>query len=190
VDTFLAICQGLGLALAVGAGGLLVALLVATLAHVDGGWSLDGTGWEFVGSEWFIALLFALNVLAFLTPGRRLARAPLLATLAALGAILFAASLAERGEAAWPGLIAGALAALLAALVVRDLLEGASRRSAAGPGGDGGLLLFGVTAGLVLAVASLLIPPISIPALVLILALAVARRRRGGRKYQGLRVLR
>ncbi|MGI9556679.1 MAG: hypothetical protein ACR2N5_01925, partial [Solirubrobacterales bacterium] len=120
VDVFLAICQGLGLALAAGLGGLLVPLLAAVLAHIDVGWSLDGTDWEWVASEWFIAVLFALNVLAYLARRRReLLEPATLIAVVALGAILFAASLAEEGTTAWPGLVAGGLAAAFAAFVAR-----------------------------------------------------------------------
>ena len=66
MDLFLAICQGLGLALAAGLSGLLAPLFASVLAHVDVGWKLDGTSWDFVASEWFIAVLFALNVAGYL----------------------------------------------------------------------------------------------------------------------------
>ena len=191
VDLFLAICQGLGLALATGAGGLLVPLLVAVLARAELGMKLDGSGWEFVGEIWFIALLFALNVLAFLARGREAARTPMLAALVALGAVLFAASLAEQGYAAWPGLIAGALAALLAARLAAEVLAGAAHRAGEeGTVDADGLVLLAAGAGMVLAVLSLLVPPVSLLALAALLALGASRRRRADRKHEGLRVLR
>ena len=51
----------------------------------------------------------------------------------------------------------------------------------------GALLAF---VALLIAVVSLLVPPVAIVALVGIAFLAVARRRRARRKYAGLRVLR
>ena len=65
MDLFLAICQAIGLALAVGIGGVLAALFVAVMASTDAGIDLRGTDWEFIGEGWFIAILFAANVLAF-----------------------------------------------------------------------------------------------------------------------------
>lgn len=190
VDLFNAICQGLGLALAVGLGGLLVPLLASVLAHIDVGWNLDGTSWDFVGSEWFIVILFGLNAVGYVARARDAARPVLLAVLVALGAFLFAASLAEDGNAAWPGLIAGAVLTLFAALIARDVLAGATRRSAASDGGDPAVALFAAAAGLILVLIALFVPPVSILALVGLLALAASRRRRADRKHEGLRVLR
>ena len=194
VDLFLAICQGLGLALAAGLSGLLAPLFASVLAHVDVGWKLDGTSWDFVASEWFIAVLFALNVAGYLVRARKSAQPLVLIVLVALGAVLFAASLAEEGAAAWPGLIAGALVALFAGLLTRDVLAGAAQRSPAEDGprdADGtSMVLFAAGAGLILVLVSLFIPPLSILALVGLLVLAVSRQRRAGRKYEGLRVLR
>jgi len=192
VDLFYAICQGLGLAVATGLGGVIVPLFAAVLAHVDIGWNLDGTGWEFVGSEWFVALLFALNVAWFLGRRQDRARLLLLAALVALGAILFAASLAEDGTTAWPGLIIGAAAAAGAGLVARDVLGGAARRAGVtdGPGADSGLLGLAALAGVVLVAASVFFPPLSIAALAGLIALVLTRRRAAGRKFAGLRTLR
>ena len=192
VDLFYAICQGLGLALATGLGGVIVPLFAAVLAHVDIGWSLDGTGWEFVGSEWFVALLFALNVAWFVGRRRDLARPLVLAALVTLGAILFAASLAEDAATAWPGLIIGAAAAAGAALIAHDVLGGAARRAGVkdGPGADSGLLGLAALAGVVLVAASVFFPPLSILALAGLIALVLTRRRAGGRKFAGLRILR
>lgn len=187
VDVFLAICQGLGLALAVGIGGLLVPLLASVLAHIDVGWTLDGTDWDFLASEWFIAVLFALNVAAFAVRRHDAAQPLVLAVLVVLGALLFAGSLAEEGTTAWPGLIAGALAAGAAALVARDVLAGAARRQESAAGN---LALLAACAGLILVLASLFLPPVSIVALAGLVALAVSRRRQEGRKYAGLRILR
>ena len=190
MDLFNAICQGLGLALAAGLGGLLVPLFASVLAHVDLGWKLDGTSWDFVASEWFIAILFGLNVVGYLVRARGAARPILLAALVVLGACLFASSLVEDGNAAWPGLIAGALVTLFAALTARDVLLGAARRGAAGGDADTTIALFATAAGLILVLISLFVSPLSILALVALLALAASRRQRADRKHQGLRVLR
>lgn len=190
VDLFYAICQGLGLALATGFGGLLVPLFASVLAHVDAGWNLDGTSWEFVASEWFIAVLFVANVAGYLLRARAVGRPVVLATLVVLGGLLFAASLAEDGAAAWPGLLAGAAGALAAGVITRDVLVGAARRGE-GERADAGVVgLFAAGAGLILAAAALFISPVSILALGGLIALVVSRRRRAARTYEGLRVLR
>jgi hypothetical protein len=190
VDLFYAICQGLGLALATGFGGLLVPLFASVLAHVDVGWNLDGTSWEFVGSEWFIAALFAANLVGYLVRAREIGRPLVLAALLVLGAVLFAASLAEDGAAAWPGLIAGAAAALFAGRIAHDVLAGAARRGTGDQADDAPLVLLAVGAALILAAAALFVPPLSILALVGLTLLAASRRRQTARKYEGLRVLR
>ncbi len=55
-------------------------------------------------------------------PSRSLAQA------IALGALLFAGTLADHGDASWPGLIGGGLCAALGQLAVRPLLAGARKR--------------------------------------------------------------
>lgn len=188
MDLFLAICQGLGLALAVGVGGLLVPLFVAVLARADIGIDLTGSDWDFIESEWFLAVLLALNVLAYVTRERPDAGTALVGAQAGLGGILFAASLAEEGERAWPGLVAGALVALGAALLAREVIEGAMQRAEGEAAGTLALMAAGV--GLAAAILSVLLPPVSIAFALGVLALAAARRRRAEEKYAGLRSLR
>ena len=86
------------------------------------------------------------------------------------------------------GVAIGIVASLLAYSVASSVASGAARRAAdAGSGSVGALLAF---VALLIAVVSLLVPPVAIVALVGIAFLAVARRRRARRKYAGLRVLR
>jgi hypothetical protein len=143
-STFIAACQGAGLALAAG-------ILAGSLGRTDGLGSL---------------LEFAAAI---------------------AGAVLFAVSLDASDHTAWPGYFAGAALALLAYLVARDVAAGAAGRAGAG---SGAISAFVALAALVLAGLSLVVEPISIAAFVAIVALGVARRRRAGRKYEGLRVLR
>jgi hypothetical protein len=103
------------------------------------------------------------------------------------GALLFAFSLDHSHHASWPGFIAGAVLALFAFVVARDVAGGAASRAGGGTATISGFIaLF----ALALAGLSLLIAPVSIAALVALVVLAIARRRRAGRKYEGLRVLR
>jgi len=195
MDLFLAICQGLGLALAIGIGGALVALFVAAMASLEAGMDPDGTDFSFISETWFLAILFALVVLGLVSRGRAALRYPLLILLSTTGALAFAASLAEEGETAWPGLIVGALATAVAAMIAADILEGAISRAKGSDkeGADAAVntLVIGFSfGGILLAALSLFVPPVSLVAAFLLLALALGRRRKAGEKYEGLRILR
>jgi hypothetical protein len=102
------------------------------------------------------------------------------------GAALFGISLAAEDHPAWPGWPVGAALAGFAYVVTRDLAEGAARR-ADGAGFTGALIAL---AALVLAGLSVLVPPVALVALVGLVWLQLGRRRRAGRKYEGLRTLR
>jgi hypothetical protein len=191
VDVFLAICQGLGLALAAGVGGMLALLLMSVLAHVGVGWDLDGTDFEWFASEWFIPILFVLNIVAFLhvrgSLPREATRGVLIGLITLLGAVAFAASMAEETSTWWPGLAIGAAAAALTAVFTTDFLAGATARSEE-TAGTLNLLVAG--AGLLLVLVALFIPPASILAAIGLVVLYAGRRRRAGEKYEGLRSLR
>jgi hypothetical protein len=132
-------------------------------------------------------LALAAGVLAG-SPGRSDALGGALAGAAAIvGALLFAWALSHSDHVSWPGYIAGALLALGAFAVARDVAAGAAGRAGEGPGAVMGIVAL---TALVLAGLSLLVPPIAIVAFVAIAYLALARRRKAGRKYEGLRVLR
>lgn len=209
MDLVLAICQGLGLALAIGIGGPIAALFASMMASLEVGFDPDGTDYSFVTKTWYLIALLAVVVIVIVARGRELARTPVLVLLAVIGAIAFAASLAEEGYTAWPGLIAGALVAGATAMVAGDILDGAIRRAKAAGAGRGGLdrdagdgstspeadaanaLVVGFTvAGVVVAALALLVPPVSVVVAVAIIVLALGRRRKAGEKYEGLRVLR
>lgn len=196
MDLFMAICQGLGLALAVGIGGPLAGLFVAAMAAMAAGMDPEGSSFEFLTATWFLVLLLALVVLAMLARTRAALRLPSLAAIGAIGAICFAASLAEGGYAWWPGLIAGAPIAGLTASMAADVLAGAiERASGAEPGTPAAdaanmMIIVFACAGVLLAGASLFAPPASIPVAVAVVYLASTRRRQADQKYAGLRVLR
>ena len=195
MDLFLAICQGLGLALAIGIGGAVAALFVSFMGSIEAGIDPDGTDFEFLTASWFLVTLLAIVVLAILARGRDLARYPVIALLAAAGAITFAASLAEEGETAWPGLILGAIATAFAAMIAADVLDGAiTRAKAAGTeqadDAANTLIIGFVFGGIALAALALFVPPVSIVVALILLALALGRRRKSGEKYEGLRILR
>jgi hypothetical protein len=130
-------------------------------------------------------------------PGRRDTAGVVLAVIAAIaGGFLFGlsltsdfgvASIADQDHPAWPGWIAGAVLALCAYFVWRDVSAAAQSREGPTMGVAG---LIGLVA-IVAAGIALLIPLVSG---ILDLAgtgyLALRRRRRAGEKYEGLRVLR
>jgi hypothetical protein len=193
LDLFLAICQGIGLALAAGIGGPVAALFVATMAHVDLGMSADGTDVAFFASNWFVAILIVVAVASFLFRDRAGARLPLLAVAVLVGALAFGASLGEEGESVVPGILAGALVAAGAGLLASSVLAGASRRAAGrseAASADATLLTVFAAAGILVALLALFLPPTALLALVALAILAGSRRRRAGEKYEGLRVLR
>jgi hypothetical protein len=105
------------------------------------------------------------------------------------GAVLFGWSLTQEDHPGWPGWLAGGAAALFSFLVVGGVVSGARARMTEGrsPGSLVGLVAL---AALALAGLSFVISPISLPVAAGLIWLAVARRRRAQRKYEGLRVLR
>ena len=119
--------------------------------------------------------------------GRRGVVGFLLAAAAAIGGgILFGASLSTADHPAWPGWLVGAVIAVFTFGIVNGVVAGALARHE-GASSIGIIVALGA---LVLAVASIFIEPIGLIALVAIVWLGSARRRRAQRKYEGLRVLR
>jgi drug/metabolite transporter (DMT)-like permease len=196
VDVFMEICQGLGLALAVGIGGPIAALFISMMGSLDAGIHPDGSDYGFLSATWFLVTLLALVVIAMLARNRPSLRIPTIAVLAAIGAIVSAASFAENGDTAWPGLVLGAAAAAFAAVVSFDVLGGAIDRAEGNEPGSreadaANVLIIGfAAAGIVLAAVCLFVPPVSLLALAALGYLALSRRRKADEKYEGLRILR
>jgi hypothetical protein len=119
--------------------------------------------------------------------GRRGMIGFLLAVPAAIGgAILFAVSLSNRDHPAWPGVLLGLVISILAYGVVSAVVAGAQARAR----GASSIGLIVAVVALVVAVLSIFVEPFGLVALLALLWLASARRRRAQRKYEGLRVLR
>jgi hypothetical protein len=195
MDLFLAICQGLGLSLAIGIGGALAALFASMMASLAAGFDPEGTDFGFIASTWFLVTLLAFVVLALLARGRESLRIPVIALLSAAGGLAFAASLTEEGSTGWPGLVVGIIATAVAAMIATDVLEGAINRAKAS-GTEAGesaanTLIVGFSfGGMALAALALFVPPVSLIAAAALLFLAIGRRRKAGEKYEGLRILR
>jgi hypothetical protein len=193
---FLAICLGIGLALSVGLRPFLPALLACALARGDAGIDFEHTDVAFMEKPAFLlALLVGVAVLGVaerrLGP-ERVEAGPLGAAVAgiglALGALLFGGALADHGYALVAGLVAGLACAALAEAAARGFFRatrGRLDREAATA-----LPIYAEVAALVLAGLSVLAPPVSLVALAFLAWLLLQQRRRAGRKYAGLRILR
>jgi hypothetical protein len=193
--------QGTGLATTSGLRPLLPPIVVGVMAHADAGTDFSGTDWSWMESWVFIGILAALFIAGWLIDRSRtnlmrpggsdpesLPGYPVLA--AAAGGLLFAASLADGGETAWPGLVGGAVLGFIGYLALARLFMRANRRLAAA--GDTGTLLGLGRDLLTIALTVLVVLTDVVGYLVVIAALVLlATSRRGeGEKYEGLRVLR
>jgi hypothetical protein len=201
ISAFMDIGQGTGLATTSGLRPLLPPIVVGVMAHADAGADFTGTDWAWMESWVFVGILAALFIAGWLIDRSRtnLMRPggsdpesspayPVLA--AAAGGLLFAASLADGGETAWPGLVAGALLGFVGYLALALLFMRANRRVAAA--GDPGTLLGLGRDALTIALTVVVVLTNVVGYVVVIAALVLlATARRGeGEKYEGLRVLR
>ena len=186
------ILQAAGLGSATGIRPFLPALVAGALARGDAGLDFERTSFEFLESPVFLAAL-VLGVLVSVILARRRPDDPrLLSALAGigvgLGALLGAGSLDDRFDVWWPGLVAGALSALLASAATRSLI--ARVRARLDPDARAALPVYEEGSGVMLAALTVLAPPVAIVALGLFAWLLVGSRRRGQEKYAGLRILR
>jgi hypothetical protein len=189
------ILQGLGLASAAGLRPFLPALLAGGLASGDVGLDFDGTQFAFLESPiWLLALVIALIVSVFIRPllERPAGEAALSGIGIGLGALLCAASIDDRHATWWYGLLIGAFVAYLASTVSRAIFGRVRARfaSAGDSQAAAALPFYGEAAGLTVAGASILFPPLALVAIGFLIALLITGRRRGEQKYAGLRILR
>lgn len=195
---FFYIGLGLALALAAGVRPFLPALLAGALAsskalgvhflHGDYGF-LKSPGW-LVAMAAGLALAYALQLLL---GSERFEGGPLAAALAGVGvgvgALLFAGTLAAHGDAAWPGLVGGALAALLVQVVVRPLATRTRARLPDRPAREA-VTIYLDSVSLAVAVLGALLHPLGYVGVALFAWLWVRVRSRSQEKYAGLRILR
>jgi uncharacterized protein DUF4126 len=202
MSVFLDTTTGIGLAGATGVRPYLPPLLAGGLARSDVGIDFDGTDWRFLESTGFLLAVLAVGVIAYLVErsevnhpqpddgsGRRSA-IEIFSGVAGivLGALLFAGALADGGTESWPGLVAGALCALLGWRAVGGLIERARARL---EGGAAALLtVYADAIALLLAAIAIFLPPVSLLAIAAFVFLLVSGGRREGEKYAGLRILR
>lgn len=188
---------GVGLSAAAGMRPFLPALLAGVLGAAGAlGVGFAHSSYRFLQDGWWLVAVAAALLIAWLVQLRigaqRFQNGPPAGAVAGLGvgtgAVLFAGTLAFHGYTSWPGLIAGALCALVAQLAIHPLLAGASGRLADRTARES-LTLYLDGAALLLAGVACLFHPLGFVALALLAWLLGAARRRGSRKYAGLRIL-
>jgi Domain of unknown function (DUF4126) len=193
---FLAICTGIGLALAVGLRPFLPALFAGALARGDAGIDFEGTDVAFLEDPIFLLALLIAVIALVLANQRvgpdRLTAGPLGAAIAgiglALGALLFGGVLQEEGYALLAGLIGGIACAALAEAAGRGFFAATRARLDAEAAAT--LPLYAIGVALLLVALAVFAPPVSLLALAFLAWLLIGQRRREGRKYAGLRILR
>jgi len=186
------ILQGMGLAGAAGVRPFLPALVAGALATQDIGVDYEGTPFSFLEQPgWLLAVVVVL--IAVVVASRRNAlTGPVESALQGLGiglgALLFAATLADNTDIWWPGLLAGGLCAALASAATRSLTDRVRVRL--DDDARGALPVYLEGTAVLLAGLSVVAAPISVLALGFFAFLLRGAKRRDGEKYAGLRILR
>lgn len=190
------IFQGMGIAAAIGIRPFVPTLAVGALASGSVQIHFGHSDYSFLQGLPFL-LAVALCALAAAVTERQLGsgaagRGPFAAVLIAaalvLGALLFAGALAQHHHAAWPGWLAGVVCAALGGAATRPLL--ARVRARLDPQAASATVLYAEVTALLLAVLSAVAPPAGPLALLALLWLLLAGRRREDQKFAGLRILR
>jgi uncharacterized membrane protein HdeD (DUF308 family) len=188
--------QGAGIAAAIGIRPFLPVLLVGALAAGDLGIDFDGTDFAFLEQAPLLAIvvvLLAISLYATRRMGPEAVDLPPWAYLfggfaIVMGMLEAAGSLADHHRNVIPGVVVGALCALLGYLAIRDLMARTRRRL--DTEAATALPLYFEGAALVAAGASVLFPPLALLVIGGLIALMFGGRRRAGEKYAGLRILR
>jgi hypothetical protein len=184
--------QGAGLSGATGVRPFLPPLLAGGLARGDTAIDFDDSGWRFLESPGFLLAILVLAVLWYVAErsgaNQRALRIGGLVLALILGALLFAGTLAQSGDPAIAGALAGVACAALAFFAVGGLLARAARRL--DDDSVGFLNLYADAGALVLAAIAILVPPVSFLALAAFVLVLLKGRAAADRKYAGLRILR
>jgi len=203
---FFYIGLGAGLAAACGLRPFLPVLLAGALASSSAlGVQFTRGPFHFLEAGWWLLVVVVALVLSYaaqlllgrsamLDPGGARSRPePLAAALAGLacgaGALLFAGTLAAHGDAWWPGLLGGLLAAALAQRAVGPVFAGARARLPDRAAREA-LSLYLDAASLLLAALVALLHPLGYVAIALLAWFTWRARSRADEKYAGLRILR
>jgi hypothetical protein len=185
------ILQGIGLSAAAGLRPFLPTLVAGGFAIGDIGVDYEGTSFAFLEEPVFLLAVAIVMAVTFLLRARLdtpAGAAALSGIGIGLGALLFAATLDDRNDVWWPGLIAGVAVAALAGAAVRDLFT--RTRARLDTEAAAALPVYAEGVAALLAALSILLPPVSVVAVGFLVWLLVRGRRREGEKYAGLRILR
>jgi hypothetical protein len=191
------IFQGIGIAAAIGIRPFLPGLAVGALAAGDVEIHFDHTSYSFLQSPPFLlVMVIGAVLLVVLDRGlwaSRLHSGPLAAMLGvvalALGALFFAGSLVRDHHAAWPGWVGGVVCAAVGIAAARPFLARLRARLDEAAAAVG-LPVIADGLALLVAVLSVVAPPIGLIALLGLLWLLYRGQQRGEQKYAGLRILR
>jgi Domain of unknown function (DUF4126) len=182
----------MGVAGAVGVRPFLPALVAGGLAAANVEISFKGTSFFFLQSVPFL-LGMAVGAIVLAMIERRQIESQVMTIVlavisAAIGALWFAGALDHNHYTDWPGLVAGAICAVIGILATRPLLLRV--RARLDPEASAAVPLYAEAFGVVLAGLSVVAPPVGLVGLLFLLWLLIAGRRRADQKYAGLRILR
>jgi Domain of unknown function (DUF4126) len=194
--TFFDIGLGLGLATACGLRPYLPTLLAGALGSGSAlGVGFGSSRFHFLQAGWWllaVAVVFVTMYALQLRLGEQRFdwfAGMVSAHAIALGALLFAGTLAHHRDVWWPGLVGGGAAAGLARGAVVPIIKGASSRLPDRAAREA-LSVYVDGASLALAGVVALLHPLGYLALVPVILLLARTRARAGAKYAGLRVMR
>jgi hypothetical protein len=196
VNLVLDILQGAGLAGAAGLRPFLPAILAGGLARGDIGLDFDGTAFAFLESPVFLIVVAVLGAATIAyerrVGGEKLEAGPLGVALAGvalgLGALLCAASIDDRSDTWWYGLLIGLACAAVGSAAGRSLFGRV--RARLDRDAQEALPIYAELGSLLSAGFSILFPPLALGVLGFLGWLVIGGRRRGQEKYAGLRILR
>jgi len=191
------IFQGIGIAAAIGIRPFLPSVAAGALAAAGVELHFDHTSYSFLQSAPFLlAMVVGAVLLVVLDRGvwaqtlhSRIGEGTLGLVALALGALFFGGSLVRDHHAAWPGWVGGAVCAAIGLAAARPFLSRLRSRlddAAAAVG----LPVIADGSALLVAVLSIVAPPLGVIALLALLWLLYAGRGRSDAKYAGLRILR
>jgi hypothetical protein len=193
---FFDIGLGLGLATACGLRPYLPTLLAGALGSASAlEVGFGASRFHFLQAGWWllaVAVVLAATYFVQLRVGAEHSDASsgmVAAHAVALGALLFAGTLAHHHDAWWPGLLGGAAAAALARAAVAPVIAGARQRLSDRAAREA-LTVYMDGASLALAALVALLHPLGFLAPLLLAWLLLRVRARAGAKYAGLRVMR
>jgi hypothetical protein len=198
--TFFYVGLGLGLAAACGLRPYLPALLAGALSSSGAlgvEFGASGHAYHFLQAGWWLlavtVTLVGLYFLQLRLGSERfeaLAGGAVAAQAIAVGALLFAGTLAAHGKASWPGLIGGGAAAALAWAATHPVIVRARTRLPDRAAREA-VTVYLDAASLLLAALVALVHPLGYIAVALLAWFLWRGRARGGdERYAGLRILR